>query len=259
MRIAIKTRWLFAALFALSLQFCFGQTSPVNFSFVGADTPVWDFSGSFQISQNMQGAGGQDVPLSYTIAITHDATGRLQGSDWTFLGVGNDTVAAHYVVSGRVSGGGTATKVTLVVRLSGEDTIAGVLTPFNLVIKYDLHVFGGALVGTSRGSARFFKLGSATIKDSVSLPLAPGMDGSWTLQLNIVALKKLAGSASITLSNGRILPATLSGSFASGRSSVRLTAFNDGKGSRLNLIFFENATAPDSLQGRILGQTVRKP
>jgi hypothetical protein len=259
MSIAIKTRWLFVAVFVLSLEFCFGQTAPVNFTFSGADTPVWDFTGSFQINQNMQGAGGQDVPLSFSIAITQDPAGQLRGTDWTILGVGNDFVAANYFVSGRVTGGGTAAKVTLLVRLKGEDTIAGVFTPFNLVIKYDLQVVEGALVGKSRGSARFSKLGSATINDAnVSLPLAAGMNGSWTLQLSVVALQKLAGSASIVLSNGRTLPATLSGSFASGRSAVKLTGINEATGSRLNVVFFDNAAAPDSMRGRILGQTVQQ-
>ena len=259
MRIAIKTRWLFVAVFVLSLELCFGQASPVNFSFTSADAALWDLSGSYPISQTMRGAGGLGIPLSYSITITHNAAGRLQGSGLTFLGVGNDTVAANYLVSGRVSGGGAATKVTLVVRLKGEDTIAGVLTSFNIVIQYNLQVSGGALVGKSRGTARVSKLGRATVNDAnVSLPLAAGMDGGWSLQLNMVAFTKLAGSASIVLSNGRTLPATLSGRFSSDKFSVRLTGINEGRGSRLNVTFSSNATAPTTMQGSILGQTVRK-
>ena len=259
----MKSRLLFVAVLVLSLPLCFAQTSPVNFTFSSDETPLYDFTGEFQVEDVLQGGAG-DVPLAFGITITDDGRGRLRGSDvlgadLTFLTIGNDTVAANYVVTGRVGGGVNATRVTLTVRLFGEDTIGGVSTKFNLVIRYDLQVMGGVLQGKSRGSAKFAKLGSARILNpAVSLALPAGMDGSWSLQMNIVPLSKLAGSGSIVLSNGRVLASSLSGRFSSGRFTVKLTGIDDNGGGRLNLVFFEGAGSPEIFIGRILGQTIRK-
>ncbi len=265
MSIAIKSRLLWFSLFVLSVPFGIAQTLPITFPFNGVETPLWDFTGSFQINDHMQGADNRDVALSFGIAVAHDARGRLRNSDQTlsseltFLTVGGDTVAAHYVVTGSVGGRPNAPRVNLVIRLFGEDTIAGVVTKFNILIRYDLEVVEGVLQGKSRGSAKFAKLGNATIRNAnVSVAIPPGMDGSWNLQMDIVPLKKLAGSGSIVLSNGRILPANLTGSLDSGRFKVKLTGINENAGGRMNLIFFEAAASPEILQGRILGQTVRK-
>ena len=268
MRIVIKSRLLFVALFVLSFRFCFAQvpSGAVNFSFAAADAPIWDLTGTLQVNQMMLGAGGQNVPLSFSINITHDARGRLRGSGLdegiTILSINNLSVAANYTVTGKVSGGGAATRVSLVVRLTGEDTIAAITTPFTIVITYNLQIQEGALVGKSRGSARFKKLGGGgRINDpNISLPLPAGMDGSWSADMNIVPLDKFGGSGSIILSNGRALPASLSGSFSrqSLVSTVKISGINEAKGSSVTVRFLDGADAPQSLRGSILGQTLRQ-
>ena len=266
MSIAIKSRLLFAAVFVLSLPLCFAQTSPVTFAFTGADTPLWDLSGNFQINDVLQGViGGQDVPLSFGITLTDDGHGRLRGSDAAALSgpilvtVGNDTVAAHYVVIGRVAGGVNDTRITLMIRLTGEDVIAGITTKFSIIVRYKLAVVEGVLQGTSRGSAKFSRLGTAIIRNpEVSIPLPAGMDGSWSLQMNFVPFKKLAGIGTIVLSNGRNLSFRLSGSSSAGRFAVKLIGINENLGGRLGLIFFDGAANPEVVTGRILGQTIRQ-
>src|SRR5205085_8671072 len=112
-----------------------------------------------------------------------------------------------------VSGGVNAARVKLVVRLFGDDIIAGRQTQFSIVITYDLAVVEGALQGISRGRAKFSTLGTAIVRNTeVSIPLPAGVDGSWSLQLNFIPLKRLGGSGTITLSNGRVLPMRLTGS-----------------------------------------------
>jgi len=88
--------------------------------------------------------------------------------------------------------------------------------------------------------------------------LPAGTDGTWTLQMNIVPLSPLAGSAQIVLSNGRTLQAHLSGSYSAGldRSRVRVSGFEDSRGNTLTVEFDSNALL--RLQGTVFGQSVRK-
>src|SRR5579862_5993784 len=58
-----------------------------------------------------------------------------------------------------------------------------------------------------RGSARFSGLGSGRSLSDVATSIPASSDGTWTLQLNIVPLSRLVGSAQIILPNGRILQA----------------------------------------------------
>jgi hypothetical protein len=256
---------LFVAVCILSLRVCLAQTS-INFTFNGGTTPIYDFGGTLQIADVLQGtAGGSSVPISFDVPITDDGRGMLRGSDVPgvtdplLLMVGSDPVAAHYKVIGRVSGGVNAARIKLVVRLFGDGIIAGVETKFSIVITYDLTVVESALQGKSRGSAKFSTLGSAILRNTAgSIPLPAGMDGSWSLQLNFVPLKRLGGTGTITLSNGRTIQMRLSGSSALGRFVVRLTGINEGAGSRLNVIFFDGAGAPEVMLGRVLGQTIKQ-
>ena len=261
---ANRIRVLLAAVFTLWLQLCLADapSGEVDFSFDNITTPIWDLSGGLQFDQQMQGAGGGPVALSFGVSITHDVSGRLHGIGETALQIGNDWVAAHYTVSGSSSGGGNTTHFTLMVRMNGRDTIGGRPdTAFSASITYHLHVEDGALVGTSRGHVRVDKIGPATANaDDISVPLPAGMDGTWAAHMNIVPLQQLGGTASIVLSNGRTLPATISGSFSADtqQSRVKLKGINEGKGLSLNLAFETDATTPDTVRGRILGQTVHE-
>jgi hypothetical protein len=264
----IKSRFFFVAVLLSFVSFCIADAPSgiVSFSFDNTQAPVWDLSGGLQIEQQMLGAGDVEVPVVYSVEITHDAKGKLSGSGFTILNVGTSFVAAEYNVTGKTSGGGSkANRAVFTVRLSGDDVIAGVQTKFNMTIRYDLEADAGALslVGTARGNAKFSELSSGRIESDVTLALAPGMDGSWTVNMDIVPLKKLGGSASIILSNGRVLPAQLSGSYSSssGVSKVKLTGVNEGKGTSVNLKFFnseEEGIALDSMNGKILGQGVQQ-
>ena len=214
----------------------------------------------------MIGAGNQETPIAFSVDVTEDAKGRLSGASTTILNVGNDFVAANYTVKGKISGGGNGiNRASFTVKLTGQDTIAGVPdTRFTITLRYNLEANAEqlALIGSARGSANFSKLSSASINSDVSVGLAPGMDGTWSVQMNIVALKRLAGSATITLSNQRALPTHLSGSFSSHTAvaKVKLTGFNEGKGISANLDFIssEEGTEIERLQGKILGQSVRQ-
>src|SRR5437867_6908395 len=204
MTTSLKSRLCFLALLFLSI--CFGNAQApagvVSFSLDNTTAPVFDLTGGLSIDQQMQGAASQTTPLAFSVDLAHDAKGKLTGSGITAVNVGNDFVAAQYTVKGRMTGGGNRpNRATFTVKLKGEDTIAGVTTRFVITIDYNLEadIDQLAFVGSARGSANFTRLSGTSTKSDVSVGLAAGMDGSWSVDMNIVPLKRLAGSASFIL------------------------------------------------------------
>jgi len=251
---------LFAALLA-SARFCQAQAPDgvFTFPFGAPNAAVYDLSGGLQLNQTMVGPAGTEVALSYGVELTQDARGFFTGSGETIVQIGeNDFVAAAYSVKGRIRVIGDSTHVTLVVRLRGEDFIAGVFTPFSISIVYELNVAAetGTLEGGARGSANFGRLGGSKISStpvSVALPSSAG--GGWTLQLTIVPLNRLAGSALVILPNGRTFQAHLSGRFFGDQSVVRISGFAEGRGNSVT-ITFKTDNEVLFLRGRVLGQLV---
>jgi len=110
----------------------------VSFS-VDTNSPVYDLTGSLQFDGTITGSGSTNQ-LLYGINVIQDSRGRITGSGTTQVLVGNDFVAAEYTVQGRISASHGSTRVTLVVRLKGEDAFGGVSTPFSINIEYKLTI-----------------------------------------------------------------------------------------------------------------------
>lgn len=278
---SVQHRWFLLPLLVLSLHQGWAQapSGPVSFSFNSQNTAVYDLSNpaGYNLTQTLIGVGGTPITLSiFGMPVTHNSGGRLVGSGECQVALGDDqAVAAHYTVSGHVSGGGNrATRVQFTVRLTGNDVVTGVQTPFNISISYNLQVQVDeeaqtfAMVGTARGAASFTKLGGARIRsDDMFVPLPANVFGNWTAQFEVATLGHLSGSGNLVLSNGRTLPVKLSGGFASGSQLTRLHStgtthqdfggpFLDGRGSSVQMNFFINAEQPALMHGTILGQKV---
>jgi hypothetical protein len=260
MTIPDKCRVFLLAILVGSLPMCYADapSGQINFSFTSPSAAAFDFSGGYTFSQEIIGAGGQTIPLIFGISFTQDPNGFLHGSDTTIMSVGNDFVATQYSVTGKVSGGGhVPTRITLLVRLTGQDIIAGKNTAFSITINYNVSVKeDGTLGGSAHGSAHFSTLGGGRISTTVSTPLPAGVDGTWGLQMNIIPLPRLGGTALIVLSNGRTLTANLAGSYSphTDFSTVQITGTGSGRGISLRLKF--DSSGPDTLNGRLMGQTV---
>ena len=229
----------------------------VGFAF-DTNAPVYDLTGSLLFDQTMSGAGDSDSLLSYGINVIQDARGFITGSGLIQVAVGNDFVAAEYTAKGKISSKDGVTRVTLNVKLKGEDAFGGVVTPFRITIEYSLvlNPETGALTGPARGSGKFGPAGSTKIHSDVSVGMSPGSDGSWVLQMNIVAFNKLSGTAIAVLSNGRTLNFTLKGNFDSSAetSTIKLTGTGDSRGNSAKVIFDDSELL--LLQGKLLGQNV---
>ena len=246
-----------ALLASASISLAAPPSGFVGFSF-DTDIPVYDLSGSLLFDQTMSGAGESVTPLSYGINVTQDARGFITGSGVIEVAVGNDFVAAEYTAKGKISTKEGVTRVSLNVKLKGEDAIGGIFTDFRITIEYSLTLNPetGALEGTTRGSGKFGPAGSTKIRSDVSVGRSPGSDGSWVLQMNIVSFDKLSGTALVVLSNGRTLNFTLKGNFSSSTesSTIKLSGTGDSRGNSAKVIFddFELLL----LEGKLFGQKV---
>ena len=266
---SVKSRGLCLALLAFSLQFCLAQapSGPLNFTFNTASTAVYDLSGGYDLSADLQGVGGTTTPISIGgLFLTHYPSGRLAGVGQIIVYIGSDPVTANYNLSGHVSGGGNQpVRVVFSVRMSGNGQVAGVQTGYSLAVHYNLEVNSASrsMLGTARGRLSLSRLSGGSIRsDNISIPLAEGVDGSWSAQMNILPGSSLNGTANIVLSDGRILPMHLGGNFSSatGLSHIHLLGYNNGqydaRGSNLHMSFLTGAVQLNTLTGRILGQKV---
>lgn len=261
-----RSRSCFIALLAFSCNFCFAQPSgSLSFDF-DSSTPLIDMTGGFQVSDQILGAGGQPIPISFGVDLTHSSSGALRGGGTAIVQIGDsDFLAARCRANGRVSGGGpNPIRVFLSVHLTGEGQIATLDTRFSISVAYNLtfNPESGALEGSSRGSAAFSSLGNGRIRsiDSISVGLPGGGDGSWEANMNIIPFNRLIGGAQIVLSGGRTVNAQLAGHFnaGSGISVVRLTGTNVDRGSSatFSLSTDDAGTSVETVRGKILGQRI---
>src|SRR5262245_17155587 len=115
MNMCLKRHALWFVFLVLFTGLCSAEAPSgfVEFDFSAPDVPVWDIGGDMSISQDMVGSSGQPVPLVFGFTLTQDAGGKLSASGPGFVQVGNDFPVGTYSVKGKISGGGTATKVSL--------------------------------------------------------------------------------------------------------------------------------------------------
>ncbi len=283
----IQNRLFFVPALLLSLPLALAQapSGEISFTFDRTTVPVWDFTGAYQFDQQMVGLGSVS-PLSFQVFITHDLAGRLRGLGTTIVTIGQDVVSANYVVIGSVSLGGNATRAIFKISLVGDglDLIAGQPRGFRVSLLYDLVVDPNPANTPAwipragnpgvRGTVSVSGVGAATVipGNGFAVALPPGVNGKWSLDMDILALNRLGGSATIVIDSAappdrpltqpgtRTLNANLVGTFNArlASSQVVLAGIFDTRPASLQLSFFNGATAPSRMSGRLLGQTIRQ-
>jgi hypothetical protein len=270
---------LLAAVLLSSLQFCRAQiqTNVTDFFEFGPPlAPVWDPSGTYWITNRVQGATAQPLEVVFRdIQLNADSRGHLRGAGTIIVMVGDDPVAGEYRASGKISGGGEKTRVNFSIRCNGRGIVAEAATSYKVSAKYNLAVDPAnlTLVGKITGNANFSNLGGGKLNSAFSLPLPPGVDGRWNVTLDVVPLAKLAGTGLITVDNysapdgstgpatGRTLTTKLTGNVPrkSSVAKLKLSGSGSSAGTRLTLSFPVIGGMTNQLataQGKILGQKV---
>lgn len=234
----------------------------------GAGNSIWDVSGNYMLSENIT-IRGVDYPAWIDINITQDLQGKLHGAGMLSGLIDGDPLDGNYTVAGSVRTIGANTMVTMTLHASGTGSIDGDTRHFVLSLRYNLQIdsFGLMMVGQSKGTLTIPGLGQAPVGSSAALPLPAGMDGSWRLSLDVqsgknngsdtshAAKQKLNGSASIRLSNDRVIscPMNVNYTGASAHSRVRIS----GPGATISLNGFQSRITLSDFAGKVLGQKVR--
>lgn len=281
----MKNRLLFIPALLLSLPLALAQapSGAVSFAFDRSTFPLWNFTGAYQFSQQMVGIGSL-APLSFQVFMTHDLAGRLSGTGTTIVTLGQEVVAAKYALNGTVSLSGNATRVAFTVTLAGGglNLIAGQPRSYNISLAYNLMVdpdpanppawIAPARGAPVRGIVEVSGVGTATVipDDDFAVALPRGVDGGWSVNMDILALSRLGGTATIVIDSSAspdraaYLPGTLTlyanlaGTFKPtlALSQVLLTGLRESRPASLQLTFANGDTQPARMVGRILGQTV---
>jgi hypothetical protein len=229
---------------------------PGQFTYTFNNTPLWDLSG---IYTNIDTSSGTDTVI---VTLQQQASGLITG-DRNETDV-NDT--------GFAEGSGPATGKVFVragtvgasLKYSGEFTgeSGGVAIAGNYAIKETDAIVPSSLTLFCSDSFRTCRVGSKceTQTSSDTIPLPAGMNGDWTLALNIATNgTKLAGTGTLTLANGRVLTYQVTGSYnnRSQTSKLKFIGESDALGTSLSLSSI--GTNLITLKGKVLGQSLKYP
>jgi len=278
MTIRFNPRWLLVISLVFSLQVCQAQSTPpvvipplVSFDLGDTNNPdsqLWDLSGQYTLDMLVLQKNGLALPVSLSFTLIQAPNGKISGptNDNTEALIVNENgfFAVAPRVTGKVTGSDGMARVQLSIRFAGTGQIANGPTTsvngsFSVVAETDS---SGNLIGTRVGkfSVNISGEGSTSGKvEDFSTPMPFGANSTWNLSLQMVGLKKIAGSAVIT-TPGRALGFDLSGKYngifnvaAKGVNNVQDTVSGVGASARMQL-----TPAFDSIafKGKVLGQSL---
>ncbi|MGD0059583.1 MAG: protease pro-enzyme activation domain-containing protein [Verrucomicrobiia bacterium] len=229
---------------------------PGQFTYTFNNTPLWDLSG---IYTNIDTSSGTDTVI---VTLQQQASGLITG-DRNETDV-NDT--------GFAEGSGPATGKVFVragtvgasLKYSGEFTgeSGGVAIAGNYAIKETDAIVPSSLTLFCSDSFRTCRVGSKceTQTSSDTIPLPAGMNGDWALGLNIATNgTKLAGTGTLTLSNGRVLTYQVTGSFNNRNQTSKLKFIGESDALGTSLSLSTIGTNLVTLKGKVLGQSLKYP
>jgi hypothetical protein len=202
---------------------------------------------------------------------------------WNF-----DGLYSHHTAQGRLvdAGGVTYGSVAgadgnIKVRLWYREEISHMVIPFfayvQVIQKSRVHLTLDPATRQLEGEARITEitrqvqqfiwtevkhLGTVSYVEPITVPVPPPIDGSWTLDLNIVPDEnKLSGDATLSFPNGGNILFSLVGTYSpvKQQSKIILRSVAPNKGASLVLVASGPELAISSMRGRVCGQTVRFP
>jgi hypothetical protein len=230
---------------------------------VRADAPAGQFNLQFLPSQGIWDVTGNypssefDV-ITNDIDLVQDEKGKITG---TGTGTGTDqgiTVDLVYNVTGSIKTANDITRVLLTLKISGTATDGFTTLPINGTIKLtlDLDKVNNILIGSGAASlcARG-RCARASGPVQFDIPQSPQpMDGNWELALDLQSPdnKKIVGTGNATLSNGRVIPFTASGTYSAAKLLTKLNLKGEG-----GTVTLQNDAGQWALtKAKVLGQKV---
>lgn len=274
--------FLLISALVFSFSLCRAQTNTVP-SFVTTTfgtngvtgTQLWDLTGDYTVTATVTEKNGVTIPLTVDFHINQDAAGNLRGggtNDFRILDLNSNDFAVGYTVRGKVTGSAGAAQARFTVRFVGIGKVGSleqnVRISAVLVVNASPNPTDGALDPNTPAqfSARFsggLESVSGTLPDFAPT-LPAGVDGSWTLTLQMLGGKSLEGSATIATGPGQVMGFTVTGPVngLANTATARLRGSRaisgttiSGVGSKAT-IFSDVAFDNFSVNGKVMGQTL---
>jgi hypothetical protein len=224
------------------------------------DVNLWDVSGTY----------GEDLAgLSLHYTLNMDASGKFAGQGAvslpSFAGV-NLSLNADYSFHGTVTTAGSAVRVTMAMKMKGSGEVQG--TNFTFSASATEHLtpdpanrqLTGSVTGSESISIPIVHMHSTVpLRTTTQMALPAGMNGTWRLALDVSPDgNKYQGTGSVTLSNGKTIPVTVTGNYAAKTGVSRLTLKGAGINLSLMGLLQNGQIVVQKLNGKALGQKLRK-
>lgn len=269
MRIRLNLRWLLVSALFLSLQLCRANNITFNFGGTNGAPFLWDLSGFYSMTLNIQQPNGLTIPVSLAFNMSQDAAGRLHGfaNDLQSVDIDeNSSFTVTYSITGSVTGNGEFAHARFAVHFVGNGASSGLPNgsfSATLLVNATIDSENLTLDQSPNKPIRFIaRLPQTSVHgfDSTStIPLPPGQDGSWSLNLQFDTLSRVVGTA-IVSTPSQSLGFNLSGVFRGGEFKLKALGSRDvantvsGVGSTITIFLSSDLSTIDDLGGRIMGQ-----
>lgn len=243
--------WLLVLLPALSYAEAPSGHYENHFGQPGTD--IWDLTGTYSLTD-------EDWSLYYSIV--QDDKGKISGQgaeSFTYYG---SEVEWYATVSGSVKSIGNVTRAELKGKLVG--TVTDGYEAWNIKGKmkgtYDIDKFNGLIIGNTNFNICAKGEGCRSFNNVLQLDIPGNADGSWNLVMDIQSAdgKKLTGTASAILSNGRTEPLALKGKYNAQTDLTKLKLKGSGGKFTIQAQVIANQLVFQSIKGKLLGQTVNQ-
>ena len=280
MRIRLNLRWLLVPALFFSLQLC--RANDLTFGFgVTNDAPLWDLSGLYSLTLNVKEPNGDVIPVTVTFNMRQDAAGNLHGfaNDFQELDIDqNSFFTVTYTISGNVRGSSQGPIAHFVVHFVGHGSSSGQPDgPFSATLLVDAGVDSETLALDPIKPIRFIARlprasvhGFVPLTSETTIPLPPGEDGSWSLNLQFDTFNRAIGTATITTPNkslGFNLSGALTGTAEIPSYNLKISGARDvantvsGVGSKATVVLSTTTNTLDTIgiSGKIMGQKLFVP
>ena len=243
----------FVLLFACCAVSASAQVPFGTFSYVFTNAPLWDASGSYSLTGTSNG-----ITDHATFVISNAANGLVTGTTTETINDGSLTVHVASTVTGKISIKAGVAGASL--KSSGTLTVSGVDGTAKGKSTVTIDPDALELVAHVTETLTIHGRGSDKFSASATAPLPAGMDGDWALDTDITSTNhnKLAGTGTLTLSNGRALVFALTGSYSpkNGVGKLKLAGAkgSDAGGASLTLTTDGTNMVLTVLKGKVLGQ-----
>jgi hypothetical protein len=220
----------------------------------GQQKAVWDVSGTYHET---------DVSSTSDFTIVQDDKGKITGTGITTSSDFDLNVQMNFTVVGAIKAVAGTTRTDLNIKYMGTATngIQVYNVKGNLRLSLAIDNSTNELSGIAKGSVCVVKVGCDKINDTIDLTIPGTEDGTWILTMNINGSnpKKLSGTATATLKNGRAEGFTLTGQYVPSNDMTKLTLKGSAGSFNLQTNVVGSAVSIQKMTAKLLGQDVRIP